>query len=608
MELMTNIQTFSDYDIDIGNKTSGQHYTICPKCSHDRKKKSDKCLSVNITDGVWNCHHCGWSGVLKSSNGNGQHFENKTTLSDFWIDWFLKRNISQDVVNRMRITCGDEWMPQVNSKASVIKFPYFNDDQLINTKYRDAEKNFKLTKGAPLILYNLDGIKDHSEAIIVEGEMDALSLIQCGIKNVVSVPNGANPKNNNLSYIDNCRDELKHITRFNILTDFDEPGEKLAHDLARKLGPEKCFRVTLAAGCKDPNEALCKHGRIDFFEERALTDIPQTGHKPSLEILLNAPRTKTKSLLRFCNSHLLRARRIGTLIAPAGAGKTSGTEALVASHLNNHVDTFKLEVVANADRPLLLVDLERTQDEILESCDRIARRICAENNPELLTAERFKNVFIHGFLQYPGPEEKLHELERLVKLHEPYLVLLDGAASFVLDVNDTRECVYVVNRLLSMADAEDLSFFCTVHPNPGQQNDFKPRGVFGSELIRQSESVLLLKRAPDDRDTRILTTSFMHGKNRSGADNLETYFRWSDTEKMFVSCDYARQSKPTKEMEQMTALESLLAARPMGYSELVRGLVDGGYCAERTAKRWIDSGKERSIIFQEDGMYKLTPF
>ena len=59
-------------------------------------------------------------------------------------------------------------------------------------------------KDAELIFYNLDGIKDADTCYIVEGEMDALSLIQAGIKNVVSVPNGATISTNNLSYLDNC--------------------------------------------------------------------------------------------------------------------------------------------------------------------------------------------------------------------------------------------------------------------------------------------------------------------------------------------------------------------------------------------------------------------
>ena len=45
--------------------TSGQEKTTCPECSNGRRKSSDKCLSVNIDEGVWHCHHCGWKGSLK---------------------------------------------------------------------------------------------------------------------------------------------------------------------------------------------------------------------------------------------------------------------------------------------------------------------------------------------------------------------------------------------------------------------------------------------------------------------------------------------------------------------------------------------------------------
>lgn len=40
----------------------GQHRTTCPKCSHLRKDRKDRCLSVLIdTKGAtWNCKNCSW--------------------------------------------------------------------------------------------------------------------------------------------------------------------------------------------------------------------------------------------------------------------------------------------------------------------------------------------------------------------------------------------------------------------------------------------------------------------------------------------------------------------------------------------------------------------
>ena len=40
--------------------------TTCPKCSASRKHKADPCLSVNVEEGIWNCHNCGWSGTAKT--------------------------------------------------------------------------------------------------------------------------------------------------------------------------------------------------------------------------------------------------------------------------------------------------------------------------------------------------------------------------------------------------------------------------------------------------------------------------------------------------------------------------------------------------------------
>ena len=56
---------YRDFNIDIrSSKTTGEVQCTCPQCSHTRKKKTDKCLSVNLDKGTWFCHHCGWKGAL----------------------------------------------------------------------------------------------------------------------------------------------------------------------------------------------------------------------------------------------------------------------------------------------------------------------------------------------------------------------------------------------------------------------------------------------------------------------------------------------------------------------------------------------------------------
>ena len=85
-------------------------------------------------------------------------------------------------------------MPQTQKAENVIEFNYFIGDELVNVKYRDGRKNFKLYKGAEKVFYNIDSIAGHSWCVVVEGEMDVLALHEAGIENAISVPNGCNLK------------------------------------------------------------------------------------------------------------------------------------------------------------------------------------------------------------------------------------------------------------------------------------------------------------------------------------------------------------------------------------------------------------------------------
>ena len=74
---MTEATTFADRGI-YGVSGSGETRTTCPECSHTRKKKNDKCLSVNVTEGIWYCQHCEWAGSLSNGNGSDSSHANVT--------------------------------------------------------------------------------------------------------------------------------------------------------------------------------------------------------------------------------------------------------------------------------------------------------------------------------------------------------------------------------------------------------------------------------------------------------------------------------------------------------------------------------------------------
>jgi twinkle protein len=260
------MDSYSYFGITIPqNKTTGQVQTICPKCSHTRKKKTDKCLGVNLDKKVWNCVHCNWKGRLKE-NSIMDHkiyvkpvWKNKTDLSDKVIKYFESRKINQQTLIDLKITESNEFFPQLNSNHDCINFNYFNENnELINVKYRGPNKSFKLHKDAKLIMYNLNNVNFKERVYIVEGEIDALTLIQCGFKNTLSVPNGASTGANNLSYFDEVADLMFETPEIYLATDNDLAGRNLREQLADRIGKERC-KIVEFKNSKDSNDCLVNY-------------------------------------------------------------------------------------------------------------------------------------------------------------------------------------------------------------------------------------------------------------------------------------------------------------------------------------------------------------
>ena len=246
------------YSFEPGNKGEERH--LCPECSHNRKKKTDKCLAWTNKEKRGYCHNCQTSFFEYSPHEPKQfiipEWKNLTDLSDKAVKYFESRMISQYTLIKAKVYSDTEFMPQFNANVQVICFPYFYNDKLINIKFRGPKKSFKVVSGAELIFWNLDCLNNFNEVIIAEGEIDALTFIQAGFDNVLSVPNGANKK---LEYLDSCIDLFKPIEKIFIASDQDTKGIDLRDELIRRLGPDRCYVVSFK-DCKDANEYLQKYG------------------------------------------------------------------------------------------------------------------------------------------------------------------------------------------------------------------------------------------------------------------------------------------------------------------------------------------------------------
>ena len=259
------IDQFNQHNLDVG-KTQG----TCPLCSSDRQPKNQKlkCASYDWERGLGTCHHCDSSFQLHSYQRKGASEKVYVRPEEAKInpptskivEWFKTRGISQQTLTDCNVGEGPEYMPQTGKSENTIQFNYIIGDELINVKYRDGRKNFKLYKGAEKVFYNINSIVGYDHCVITEGEMDVLALHEAGIKNAISVPNGATLNSNNLDYLDNCIDYFEDKEKVILAVDNDEPGLALQQELIRRLGAEVCFLSTFE-DCKDANDYLIKYGK-----------------------------------------------------------------------------------------------------------------------------------------------------------------------------------------------------------------------------------------------------------------------------------------------------------------------------------------------------------
>ncbi|PNY15187.1 hypothetical protein L195_g011879 [Trifolium pratense] len=227
------------------------HNLYCPKCKGGQLL--ERSLSFHIISNgefaMWRCFRptCGWAGQVfaddkELAKPSGKLDEESLRLKPLGpeiVAFFKERLISEKTLSRNSVR------------------------QLSDEKEG---------KGTEKVLYGLDDISNATEIIIVEGEIDKLSLEEAGYQNCVSVPVGAPAKVSSkdlppiekdtaFQYVWNCKAYLDNVVRIILATDNDPPGHALAEELARRLGRERCWQVQWpkkdeSSFFKDANEVL----------------------------------------------------------------------------------------------------------------------------------------------------------------------------------------------------------------------------------------------------------------------------------------------------------------------------------------------------------------
>jgi twinkle protein len=502
-------------------RRSGNEKTTCPQCSDGRRNKKDPCLSVNVTEGIYNCHNCGWKGNVK-------HFDRKEAKKNFFkpeqsmlkhielgekvVSYFQNRGVSHETLNKFMIHGKEEFMPQTANKERCIVFPYIRDTEIVNAKFRDGNKNFRMIKDAELIFFGMQTLKDRHCAIITEGEIDALSVYEAGFGNdydpvsnkdgevvehelgrwaVLSVPNGASKGSQRLEYLDNCSDYMAGIDEFVIATDNDEAGISLRDELVRRLGAEKCRIVEYPKNsvvknsenelrpCKDMNEVLIHFGKdvlrsiIDNSQSIPVDGIyyldnvfPQMLEKFRKGITLG----DTTRFGEFDDYFRWKKGDVNVFVGYANAGKTTFLLQLMLT--KSIYDGWRWAIFSPENYPA-----NDFYEDIIEMY--VGKWISNMTEEEYIDACLF--VDLHFFYVYPEWE---HDLESISEKFR-YLIMKKGVDGVMIDPFNQldknqkqyeRDDQYISNTLKDVKRFALLNGVCyniVMHPKSPQYNQDK---------------------------------------------------------------------------------------------------------------------------------------
>lgn len=238
-------------------------FKYCPIC---KKEKDNPCFSVNIENGNYYCFSTGQGGNIKEIKdfdfdlGNitvpkqdrrkradfTELFLNRAThkLNDEWRKYLEKRGISQKYVDKF---C------RISSNGAMM-IPITDKEKVVGIKYRTLDKVCTAERGTSTEYFvNWQNVQDYRYLIIVEGEIDLLSVVEADYYNVVSLPSGAT----NIKCVINQKEWLKQFEKIIIAVDSDEAGEKCKKKIIKELSEIKDRLYTVNYnGYKDFNEVL----------------------------------------------------------------------------------------------------------------------------------------------------------------------------------------------------------------------------------------------------------------------------------------------------------------------------------------------------------------
>ena len=210
------------------------------------------------------------------------------------------------------------------------------------------------------------------------------------------------------------------------------------------------------------------------------------------------------------------------VVGAAKSRKTFCVSAMVGAYLCAD-EYMNMSSPADAGN-VLWIDTEQS----IYHAARVARRVCRiAGLPTDQKTERFRMLC---FREYT-PDKRRELTDKSIRLYRPALVVVDGAADLILDVNDSSESSKLATMFMDITKELDNHIITVLHTNPGGD---KPRGHLGTSLLNKAQALFLVRADGDistvsvERCRDIAVDDFAFAVNKEGLPVLTSIPEKSD--------------------------------------------------------------------------------
>ena len=401
----------------------------------------------------------------------------RTMVEDYLIN---KRGLSKETLDYADITAGDN--------GNTVAFNFYDiNNKLMGVKYRligankDSNKSrywWQSGTDACTKLFNMNRCNPNNTLYITEGMIDALSCIEVGKKNVVSIPGGANE----IQWVSANKEWLDGFKRIILWYDSDKAGLEYRDRIIRLLGAYRTNYIEIhetrinqegqEVPIKDANELLmfCGREKLLWYLDNPI--------EPPMDGLLYLGDCEP---FDFENAEgwytgigeldaLLKKGLFSTFNVISGfrsSGKSTWINQLICNWIDQGYPTFIFSGELPPHKLMSWLEISMAGREHINVTDKGYREIDPDIIPKMRQWYRESVIYFDKMRMEPTPENILERIEYAVKKCGVRMVIIDNLMTMSFHCKKEEELdkqKEFCDKLIQLSHTYELAVFLVDHP------------------------------------------------------------------------------------------------------------------------------------------------